>query len=117
MIFLIHNILTKYITHYEKIILITRLYRICWFRVCRLPSKAIHGKVVGFDEESKTLTITQGKKEKKVQVGSKTEMVGIDCPTKLKKGARVSIDGCNCKNKTASKIALAKGKGKKEKKG
>ena len=81
------------------------------------PSKAIHGKVVGFDKESKTLTITQGKKEKKIQVGSKTEMVGIDCPTKLKKGARVSIDGCNCKNKTASKIALAKGKGKKEKKG
>ena len=83
------------------------------------PSKPIHGKVVGFDEESKTLTVAQGKKEKKVQVGSKTEMVGIDCPSKLDKGARVTIDGCNCKNKTASKIALAKGKGKgkKEKKG
>ena len=83
------------------------------------PSKPIHGKVVSFDEESKTLTVAQGKKEKKVQVGSKTQMVGIDCPTKLAKGAKVSIEGCNCKNKTASKIALAKGKGKgkKEKKG
>ncbi|MAL85103.1 MAG: hypothetical protein CMI23_01925 [Opitutae bacterium] len=81
------------------------------------PSKPIHGKVVGFDEESKTLTVAQGKKEKKVQIGSKTQMVGIDCPSKLKKGARVAIDGCNCKNSTASKIALAKGKGKKEKKG
>ena len=81
------------------------------------PSKPIHGKVVCFDEESKTLTVAQGKKEKKVQVGSKTQMVGIDCPTKLTKGARVMIDGCNCKNKTASKIALSKGKGKKEKKG
>ena len=81
------------------------------------PSKPIHGKVVAFDKESKTLTVAQGKKEKKVQIGSKTEMVGIDCPTKLEKGARVSIDGCNCRNKTASKIALAKGKGKKTKKG
>ena len=83
------------------------------------PSKAIHGKVVGFDEESKTLTVAQGKKEKKVKIGSKTQMVGVDCPSKLEKGARVMIDGCNCKNKTASKIALAKGKGKgkKEKKG
>jgi len=46
-------------------------------------------------------------------------MEGIDCPTKLAKGAKVSIEGCNCKNKTASKIALSKGKGKgkKEKKG
>ena len=50
------------------------------------PSKPIHGKVVGFDEESKTLTVAQGKKEKKVQIGSKTQMVGIDCPSKLKKG-------------------------------
>jgi RNase P/RNase MRP subunit p29 len=74
------------------------------------PSKAIQGKVVSFDKESKTLTVTQGKKEKKVQVGSKTEMVGFECPTKLDKGTRVSIDGCNCKNKTASKIALSKGK-------
>ena len=83
------------------------------------PSKPIHGKVVGFDEESKTLTVAHGKKEKKVQIGSKTEMVGVDCPTKLAKGAKVSIEGCNCKNKTASKIALSKskGKGKKEKKG
>ena len=32
------------------------------------PSKTINGKVVSFDEESKTLTVAQGKKEKKVQV-------------------------------------------------
>ena len=29
------------------------------------PSKPIHGKVVSFDKESKTLTVAQGKKEKK----------------------------------------------------
>jgi len=49
------------------------------------PSKPIHGKVVGFDEESKTLTVAQGKKEKKVQIGSKTEMVGVDCQLSLPK--------------------------------
>ena len=79
------------------------------------PSKAIKGKVVSFDEESKTLTVAQGKKEKKVQVGSKTKMEGFECPTKLEAGARVSIDGCNCKNKTASKIALSAGKKSKKK--
>ena len=78
-------ILTHNITHYEKNILNSRFTRICWFCLAGCPSKAIHGKVVGFDEESKTLTVAQGKKEKKVQVGSKTEMVGIDCPTKLAK--------------------------------
>ena len=57
------------------------------------PSKAIKGKVVSFDEESKTLTVAQGKKEKKVQVGSKTKMEGFECPTKLEAGTRVSIDG------------------------
>ena len=81
------------------------------------PSKPIHGKVVGFDEESKTLTVSAKGSEKKVQIGSKTKMDGIDCPTKLAKGDRVKIDGCNCKSKTATKIAMAKGKGKKEKKG
>ena len=81
------------------------------------PSKPIHGKVVGFDEESKTLTVSTKGSEKKVQIGSKTKMDGIDCPTKLAKGDRVKIDGCNCKSKTATKIAMAKGKGKKEKKG
>jgi len=80
------------------------------------PSKPIHGKVVSFDSESKTLTVAQGKKEKKVQVGSKTKMEGFECPTKLEKGARVSIDGCNCKNKTATKIAVSKGKKKGDKK-
>ena len=74
------------------------------------PSKAMHGKVVSFDEESKTLTVAIGKKEKKVQVGSKTKMVGFDCPTKLTKDTRVSVDGCNCSNKTASKVTIKKGK-------
>ncbi len=81
------------------------------------PSKPIHGKVVGFDEESKTLTVAGKGGQKKVQIGSKTKMDGIDCPTKLAKGDRVKIEGCNCKSKTATKIAMAKGKGKKEKKG
>lgn len=76
------------------------------------PSKAIKGKVVSFDEESKTLTVAQGKKEKKIQVGSKTKMEGFECPTKLKAGARVTIDGCNCKNKVASKVTVSKGKKK-----
>ena len=76
------------------------------------PSKAIKGKVVSFDEESKTLTVAQGKKEKKVQVGSKTKMEGFECPTTLKAGARVTIDGCNCKNKVATKVSVAKGKKK-----
>ena len=76
------------------------------------PSKAIKGKVVSFDEESKTLTVAQGKKEKKIQVGSKTKMEGFECPTTLKAGARVTIDGCNCKNKVASKVTVSKGKKK-----
>ena len=81
------------------------------------PSKTIKGKFLSFDEGSKTINVQSGKNKHAIKISSKTEMVGIDSPTKLKKGARVSIDGCNCKNKTASKIALAKGKGKKEKKG
>ena len=76
------------------------------------PSKTIKGKVVGFDEESKTLTVALGKKEKKFQVGSKTKMEGFDCPTKLEAGSRVSISGCNCSNKVATKVAVAKGKEK-----
>ena len=76
------------------------------------PSKAINGKVVSFDEESKTLTVAMGKKEKKVQVGSKTTMVGFECPTELTKDTRVSITGCNCSNKTASKVTVNKGKKK-----
>ena len=83
----------------------------CWFCVAGCL-EAIKGKVVSFDSESKTLTVAQGKKEKKVQVGSKTEMVGFDCPTKLEEGARVSIDGCNCRNKVATKVSVAKGKKK-----
>ena len=99
------------------------------------PSKTIYGKVLGYDEESQTLTVSHGwrpekaggldraprnqitaKEEEgivvKVQVGYKTQLAGFDCPTKLKKGARVTIDGCvgqSIKNKTAYKIALRKG--------
>jgi len=76
------------------------------------PSKTIKGKVVSFDKESKTLVVAQGKKEKKVQVGSKTKMEGFECTSKLEAGARVSIDGCNCKNKVATKVTVAKGKKK-----
>ena len=43
-------------------------------------------------------------------------MEGFECPTGLEKGARVTIDGCNCKNKTATKIAVSKGKKKGDKK-
>jgi ribosomal protein S17 len=72
------------------------------------PSKTIKGKVVSFDADSKTLTVKQGKKEKQVKVSSKTAMDGFECPTKLAAGDNVSIDGCNCSSKKASKIALAK---------
>jgi ribosomal protein S17 len=72
------------------------------------PSKTINGKVVNFDAGSKTLTVKQGKKEKKVQVSSKTQLDGFECPTKLAEGDKVAIDGCNCSSKKASKIALAK---------
>ena len=71
------------------------------------PSKTIKGKVVSFDADSKTLTVKQGKKEKQVQVSSKTALDGFECPTKLAAGDSVSIDGCNCSSKKASKIALA----------
>lgn len=72
------------------------------------PSKTIKGKVVSFDAGSKTLTVKQGKREKQVKVSSKTALDGFECPTKLAAGDSVSIDGCNCSSKKASKIALAK---------
>lgn len=72
------------------------------------PSKTIKGKVVSFDSDSKTLTVQQGKREKQVKVSSKTELDGFECPTKLAAGDKISIDGCNCSSKKASKIALAK---------
>ena len=72
------------------------------------PSNTIKGKVVSFDADSKTLTVKQGKREKQVQVSSKTALDGFDCPTKLAEGDQISIDGCNCSSKKASKIALAK---------
>ena len=72
------------------------------------PSKTIKGNVVSFDADSKTLTVKQGKKEKQVKVSSKTAMDGFECPTKLAAGDSVSIDGCNCSSKKASKIVLAK---------
>ena len=72
------------------------------------PSKTIKGKVVSFDADTKTLTVKQGKREKQVKVSSKTAMDGFECPTKLAAGDSVSIDGCNCSSKKASKIVLAK---------
>jgi hypothetical protein len=84
------------------------------------PSKAFKAKLVGFDKESKTLTLKAGKKDVKVKVGSKTEMAGFDCPTKLAAGASLEIHGCNCATKKgqvqeATKVAVAgKKKGKKK---
>ena len=63
--------------------------------------------MVSFDSDSKTLTLKQGKREKQIKVSSSTELDGFECPTKLEAGDSVSIDGCNCSNKKASKIALA----------
>ena len=62
------------------------------------PSKPFKAKLVGFDKESKTLTLKAGKKDIKVKVGSKTEMAGFECPTKLAAGASLEIHGCNCAN-------------------
>ena len=71
------------------------------------PSKTIKGEVVNFDADSKTLTVKQGKREKQIQVSGKTQLDGFECPTKLAAGDSVSIDGCNCSSKKASKIVLA----------
>ena len=71
------------------------------------PSKTIKGKVVSFDADSKTLTVKQGKREKQIKVTSKTELDGLECPTKLAAGDKIAVDGCNCSSKKASKIALA----------
>ena len=84
------------------------------------PSKPFKAKLVGFDKESKTLTLQAGKKDIKVKVGSKTEMAGFECPTKLAAGASLEIHGCNCATKKgkvqeATKVAVAgKKKGKKK---
>ena len=84
------------------------------------PSKAFKAKLVGFDKESKVLSLKAGKKEIKVKVGSKTEMAGFECPTKLTAGAALEIHGCNCATKKgklqeATKVAVAAKKGKKKK--
>ena len=84
------------------------------------PSKAFKAKLVSFDKETKTLSLKAGKKELKVKVGSKTELAGFECPTKLTAGAALEIHGCNCATKKgkvqeATKIAVAaKKKGKKK---
>tara|TARA_B100000902_G_C26716485_1_gene624466 strand:- start:24 stop:347 length:324 start_codon:yes stop_codon:yes gene_type:complete len=84
------------------------------------PSKAFKAKLVSFDKESKVLSLKAGKKEIKVKVGSKTEMAGFECPTKLTAGASLEIHGCNCATKKgklqeATKVAVAaKKKGKKK---
>ena len=41
------------------------------------PSKPIHGKVVGFDEESKTLTVAQGKKEKRYRLEARLKWLAL----------------------------------------
>ena len=74
------------------------------------PSKAFKGKVVGFDADSKTLTVKKGKKDQKIKVSSKTEMVGFDNPAKLTTKDMVEVHGCNCSNKNASKIAMVSNK-------
>ena len=83
------------------------------------PSKAFKAKLVGFDKESKVLSLKAGKK---VKVGSKTEMAGFECPTKLAAGASLEIHGCNCATKKgklqeATKVAVAAKKGGKKKQG
>ena len=85
------------------------------------PSKAFKAKLVSFDKESKTLSLKAGKKDLKVKVGSKTEMVGFECPTKLTAGANLEIHGCNCATKKgkvqeATKLAVVAKKGGKKKK-
>ena len=68
----------------------------------------------------KSCPLKAGKKEIKVKVGSKTEMAGFECPTKLTAGASLEIHGCNCATKKgklqeATKVAVAgKKKGKKK---
>lgn len=84
------------------------------------PSKAFKAKLVSFDKETKTLNLKAGKKDVKVKVGSKTEMAGFECPTKLTAGASLEIHGCNCATKKgklqeATKVAVAGKKGKKKK--
>ena len=84
------------------------------------PSKAFKAKLISFDKEAKTLSLSVKKKEYKVKVGSKTEMAGFECPTKLTAGAMLEIHGCNCATKKgkvqeATKIAVVeKKKGKKK---
>lgn len=70
------------------------------------PSKAIKGSVVGFDSDSKTLTVKKGSYDQKIKVSSNTKMVGFDDPSKLTSKDMVEVHGCNCSNKTASKIAM-----------
>jgi|TARA_B100001094_G_scaffold85932_1_gene82296 hypothetical protein len=84
------------------------------------PSKAFKAKLVSFDKESKTLSLKAGKKDLKVKVGSKTQMVGFECATKLTAGAALEIHGCNCATKKgkvqeATKLAVITKKGKKGK--
>ena len=92
-----------------KIILTSIVSLLFAFGFAGCPSKAINSKeVVGFDSESKILTVAMGKK--RVTSESKTEMVGFDCTSKLTKDTRVSIEGCSCKNKTASRFPSKKEK-------
>ena len=49
------------------------------------PSKTIKGKVVSFDEESKTLTVAQGKKEKKFKLEAKPKWKVLNAQPNSKK--------------------------------
>ena len=55
--------------------------------------KPLREKVVGFDADSKTLTVKKGKKDQKIKVSSKTEMVGFDNPSKLTGKDMVEVHG------------------------
>lgn len=69
------------------------------------PSKAIKGKFVSFDEDSKKLVYKKGKNEKSVTIGSGTKMIDFKSISDLTDKDMIEIHGCNCSNKTATKVA------------
>lgn len=79
------------------------------------PSKAIKGKFVSFDEDSKKLVYKKGQNERSVTIGSGTKMVDFKSIGDLTGKDMIEIHGCNCSNKTATKVAkLTKPSKKKE---
>ena len=110
---------TQYYSDMKKLFAVLASLSLAGAAFAGCPSKAFKAKLVGFDKEAKTLSLKAGKKEVKVKVGSKTEMVGFECPTKLAAGASLEIHGCNCATKKgklqeATKVAVAAKKGKKK---